>query len=356
MKLLLVDDDQGFRALLRATLEIVDVEVEEAGDAHQAREAIVRRLPDVAVLDVRMPGRDGIELCHELKSNPRTRGIGVILLTGDGADGASGRAAEAGADAFLTKPFSPLQLLAVVENVAGVPHGIPFRAARPGAGEEQLLLYARDLRGLLEIERGQRRLLESAYHETVEALASALESKDTGTRAHSARVQRYASELASAVDSTLLADPAVEAGFLLHDVGKIGIPDKILRKPGALTTQERRLMETHTVLGEQMLAGVAFLRQEGVTVVRSHHERWDGSGYPDGRSGEEIPLQARVFAVADALDAMTSDRPYRRALPWRHAAAEIEAQSGRQFDPAIVDAFRERESALRMIHARLIAA
>jgi ribonuclease P protein subunit RPR2 len=330
--------------------------VEEAGDTRQAGEAIVRRPPDVAVLDVRMPGRDGIELCRELKSNPRTSGIGVILLTGDGADGASGRAAAAGADAFLTKPFSPLQLLAVVENVAGVPHGIPFRAGRPGAGEEQLLLYARDLRGLLEIERGQRRLLESAYHETVEALASALESKDTGTRAHSARVQHYASELASAVDPTLLADPAVEAGFLLHDVGKIGIPDKILRKPGALTTQERRLMETHTVLGEQMLAGVAFLRQEGVTVVRSHHERWDGSGYPDRRGGEEIPLQARVFAVADALDAMTSDRPYRRALPWQHAAAEIEEQLGRQFDPAIVDAFRERESALRMIHARLIAA
>src|SRR5437764_11958537 len=174
MKLLLVDDDHGFRALLRATLEIVGVEVEEAGDAQQAEAAIARRPPDVAVLDVHMPGRDGIELCHELKGDPRTSGVGVILLTGDAADGASGRAAEAGADAFLTKPFSPLQLLAVVENVAGVPNAIPFRAARRGAGEEQLLLYARDLRGLLEIERGQRRLLESAYQETVEALASAL--------------------------------------------------------------------------------------------------------------------------------------------------------------------------------------
>jgi cyclic di-GMP phosphodiesterase len=181
-------------------------------------------------------------------------------------------------------------------------------------------------------------------------------SRRTPGRAHSQRVQRYATELASAVDPALLDDPAIEYGFLLHDVGKIGIPDQILTKPGALTTHERRLMETHTVLGEQVLSGVAFLQNEGVRVVRSHHERWDGSGYPDGRVREEIPLPARIFAVADALDAMTSDRPYRRALPWEHAAEEIAAQSGRQFDPAVVDAFREREPALRMIQARLLAA
>jgi response regulator RpfG family c-di-GMP phosphodiesterase len=355
LRLLLVDDDQGFRALLRETLEAVDIDVAEAEDARGASAAIDRDRPDVVVLDVRMPGRDGIELCRELKAAPRTRGIGVILLTGGGEDGYSAQAAEAGADAFLLKPFSPLQLLAVVENVAGVPNGIPFRAAAQG-GEEQLLLYARDLRRLLEIERGQRQLLQSAYHETVEALANALESKDTGTRAHSQRVQRYALELASAVDPELLADPAIEYGFLLHDVGKIGIPDRILRKPGPLTTPERRLMETHTVLGEAVLSSVAFLQGAGVRVVRSHHERWDGTGYPDGRGGDEIPLAARIFAVADALDAMTSDRPYRRALPWERASAEIAAQSGRQFDPDIVAAFREREPSLRTIHARLAAA
>ena len=356
MRLLLVDDDRTFRALLRTTLELVDVAVEEAADANEALAAIATGSPDVVVLDVRMPGRDGFELCRQLKCDPTTCSIGVILLTGDGGDGGSALAAEAGADAFLLKPFSPLQLLAVVESVGGVPNGIPFRAARPGAGEEQLLLYARDLRRLLEIERGQRVLLQNAYHETVEALASALESKDTGTRAHSQRVQHYATELASAVDAALLHDPAIEYGFLLHDVGKIGIPDQILGKPGALTAQERRLMETHTVLGEQVLSGVAFLQDEGVRVVRSHHERWDGTGYPDGRSGDEIPLPARIFAVADALDAMTSDRPYRRALPWQQASAEIVAQSGRQFDPAVVDAFREREPALRMIHRRLLVA
>jgi ribonuclease P protein subunit RPR2 len=141
-------------------------------------------------------------------------------------------------------------------------------------------------------------------------------------------------------------------GFLLHDVGKIGIPDNVLQKPGPLTTDERRLMQTHTVLGEQMLGGVAFLKGQGLLVVRSHHERWDGDGYPDGLGGEEIPLAARIFAVADTLDAMTSDRPYRRGGSWEEAGAEIVAQSGRQFDPAMVDAFREHEPALREICRR----
>src|SRR5207248_8684755 len=141
----------------------------------------------------------------------------------------------------------------------------------------------------------------------------------------------------------LIDDQSTEYGFLLHDVGKIGIPDDILLKPAPLSVAERRRMETHTVLGEQMLGGVAFLQGEGLRVVRSHHERWDGTGYPDGRAGSEIPLGARIFAVADALDAMTSDRPYRRALSWKTAGSEILAQSSHQFDPAVVQAFTASE-------------
>src|SRR5207253_2904182 len=133
---------------------------------------------------------------------------------------------------------------------------------------------------------------------------------DTGTRAHSQRVERYAVALAESVDRRLNSEQRTKFGFLLHDVGKIGIPDSILLKPGPLTRAERRRMQTHTVLGEQMLGGVAVLRGDGLEIVRSHHERWDGGGYPDGLSADEIPLGARVFAVADALDAMTSNRPY----------------------------------------------
>jgi ribonuclease P protein subunit RPR2 len=210
---------------------------------------------------------------------------------------------------------------------------------------------------MLELERGQRELLQSAYMETVTALASALESKDTGTRAHSQRVQSYAIALAKTVgEEAIVRDPSTPYGFLLHDVGKIGIPDGILQKPAPLSAAEQRRMQTHTVLGEAMLSGVAFLKGEGLKVVRSHHERWDGRGYPDGLRRDEIPLGARIFAVADALDAMTSHRPYRRALSWKAARTEIQEQRKHQFDPDVVDAFVEAESELKAIRRELAAA
>lgn len=351
MRLLLVDDDAGLRALLRTTFEVVDIEVDEAESAAEAERTIASRRPDVIVLDVLMPGETGLEFCRRLKNDPATRTIPVVLLTG--SEGGTLAASDAaGADAFVKKPFSPLELLAVVERLAGGLYGVPFRAGKKKDPEEQLLLYARDLRHLLEIERGQRVLLQDAYRETVAALASALESKDTGTRAHSQRVQQYATALTRKIAPDLTADPGAEYGFLLHDVGKIGIPDQVLRKPGPLTDEERRLMQTHTVLGEQMLGGVAFLQGQGLRVVRSHHERWDGRGYPDGLTRDEVPLGARIFAVADTLDAMTTDRPYRPAGPWENARDEIVSLAGSQFDPDVVAAFRDSEAELREICGR----
>jgi putative two-component system response regulator len=352
MRILLVDDDAGLRALLRTTFEAVDVELEEAEDAPAATEAICRRRPDVVVLDVRMPRGSGLDLCRDLKTDPATEEISVVLLTGSNG-GTVEAAEEAGADAFLRKPFSPLELLSIVERLAGGLHPVPFRASRADTVSEQLELYARDLRHLLEIERGQRRLLAEGYRETVTALATALESKDSGTGTHSQRVQLYALELARTLGSGLAQDSSAEYGFLLHDVGKIGIPDSILQKPGPLTAKERAQMETHTILGEQMLGGVAFLRGAGLQIVRSHHERWDGNGYPDRLRGEEIPVGARIFAVADTLDAMTSSRPYRRALPWASAGDEITRERGGQFDPEVVRAFRAAEPRLKAVYAEL---
>jgi ribonuclease P protein subunit RPR2 len=189
----------------------------------------------------------------------------------------------------------------------------------------------------------------------VGALTSALEAKDTGTNAHSQRVQQYALELAWAIEPALLEQPSIEYGFLLHDVGKIGIPDRILGKADALTPSERRILETHALLGEQMLSGVALLKGDGLKVVRNHHERWDGTGYPDRLGGFDIPLPARIFSVADALDAMTSDRPYREAMPWEAAFEELEAETGKQFDPNVVEAAQEREPRLRAIYDRFAA-
>jgi putative nucleotidyltransferase with HDIG domain len=354
MRLLLVDDDPGFRALLRTTFEDVHVEVDEAGSAAQAEARIGERRPDVIVLDVGMPGMDGLAFCRQLKRGGDTHQIRVVLLTG--RDDVEDVAGEAGADALLLKPFRPLELLGVVERLAGTHGRPPMRTPTGNGDDEQLVLYARDLRHLVEIERAQRALLESAYKETVSALASALGTKDTGTRQHSQRVQRYALELAEAIDPARSKDPALEYGFLLHDIGKIGVPDHILLKPGPLTEAEWRVMRAHTVLGAQMIGGVAFLQGAGVDVVRSHHERWDGGGYPDGLRGDEIPLGARIFAVADALDAITNHRPYREARSWRDSRREIVGQSGKQFDPQVVEAFCEREHALHEIRREFLTA
>jgi response regulator RpfG family c-di-GMP phosphodiesterase len=356
LRILLVDDDPALRTLLRTTFEVADVTVVEAEDAVAARRKIRRSRPDVIVLDINMPGTTGLELCAELKSAPATRDLPIVLLTGSESGAEAAR--KAGANAFVRKPFSPLELLSVAERLAGGLSGVPFRATKKHSRvpEEELLLYARDLRHMLEVERGQRELLQSAYLQTVSALASALESKDTGTRAHSQRVQSYATALAEAVGQAVVRNESTAYGFLLHDVGKIGIPDGILLKPGPLSLAERRKMETHTVLGEAMLSGVVFLKGDGLKIVRSHHERWDGRGYPDGLVRDEIPLGARIFAVADALDAMTSHRPYRRAMSWSAAHAEIVEQRKRQFDPDVVDAFVTIDPKLREIRRELAAA
>jgi ribonuclease P protein subunit RPR2 len=341
--------------LLRTTFEIIDVQVDEAGSAAEAMERLAERTPDVIVLDVALPDVDGLSLCRRLRAQPSTAEVPIVLLTGSSdASDEEGRAA--GADAFVHKPFSPLELLEIIEQLAGgLPQG-PFRRATDERPEEQLLLYAQDLRRLLELERSQRLLIQSAYEETVSALATALESKDFGTGVHSKRVTKYAAQLAGAVDPKLLGDQSVEFGFLLHDIGKIGIPDQLLSKPGPLSDAERRVMETHTILGEQMLGGVSLLQVEGLKIIRSHHERWDGGGYPDRLQGEEIPACARIFAVADALEAMTMGRPYRKARTWNAAVQEIAEEAGKQFDPTVVDAFQACEPQLRRTFFELAAA
>jgi len=338
LRILLVDDDPALRTLLRTTFEVADVDVAEAESAAAARREIERAKPSVIVLDVNMPVTSGLDLCRHLKNDPATAEIPIVMLTGSDG-GTAADAKKAGADAFVRKPFSPLELLSVAERLAGGLYGVPFRATRKASTgpQEELLLYARDLRHMLELERGQRELLQSAYLETVSALASALESKDTGTRAHSQRVQNYATALADQVgDTTVAGDPSTPYGFLLHDVGKIGIPDGILLKPGPLSPPERRRMQTHTVLGEAMLAGVAFLQGAGLRIVRSHHERWDGRGYPDGRAGTDVPRGSYVIAVCDAYHAMTEDRVYRKAMSPELALRELHRCSGSQFMPAAV--------------------
>jgi len=204
--------------------------------------------------------------------------------------------------------------------------------------ERQLERYAADLRETFKRERERSVQLRDSYITTVRALANAVEARDAYTGKHAERVASYGLEIARALGSRLADDPEIEFGFLLHDIGKVAVPDAILYKPEPLNEAERSLMERHTVIGVQILRGIDFLG-EAKAVVRSHHERWDGKGYPDGLAGESIPLAARVFAVADTLDALTTDRPYRPASALPAAREKIAGLAGTQFDPEVVEAF-----------------
>jgi ribonuclease P protein subunit RPR2 len=351
-RILLVDDDAALRLLLRTTLGLDEFAVEEAGSAEDAAQIGRFWLPSVVILDVGLPGMDGFRFCRELKQNARYGNPYVVLLTGQETTRAD--VETAGPDAVLRKPFSPIELVGLLDrlNEPG-----PISVADPRDTEtEQLLVYARDLSRLLATERNQRRLLQQSYRQTAIALADALEAKDPATGLHAIRVQRYATELVSGIDPGLLDDPSVEYGFLLHDMGKLAVPDAILKKQGPLSSTERDVMQQHTILGEAILANVSLLNGEGLKIVRSHHERWDGLGYPDGLSGTEIPMAARIFALVDAVDAMTTDRPYRPALTWETAIEEVLRQAGKQFDPRVVAAFAQREGRLRRILQELAEA
>src|SRR5215212_7283904 len=198
------------------------------------------------------------------------------------------------------------------------------------ARQSQLERYAADLREIFKQERNRAQELRRSYKATVLALANAVEARDAYTGKHAQRVAAYGLRIAHAAGVDV--DPEVEFGFLLHDIGKVAVPDAILFKPGPLTAEERALMITHPQIGSEILRHIDFL-DEAKVVVLHHHERWDGQGYPDGLSGEAIPLQARVFAVADTLDALTTDRPYRPACGWAEARQAIRAEAGAQFDP-----------------------
>jgi HD-GYP domain-containing protein (c-di-GMP phosphodiesterase class II) len=205
------------------------------------------------------------------------------------------------------------------------------------ARQRQLERYATDLREVFKQERNRSLELRKAYRATVRALSNAVEARDAYTGKHAERVTAYGIALAQAAGLDTDRSPEIEFGFLLHDVGKVAVPDAILFKPAALDEDEFELIAQHPVIGSDILSDVDFLG-DGKLVVRHHHERWDGSGYPDGLAGDDIPLAARVFAVADALDALTTDRPYRRGTRFSRAREEIRAHAGSQFDPEVVAA------------------
>jgi ribonuclease P protein subunit RPR2 len=238
---------------------------------------------------------------------------------------------------------------ALEDEIAGLRREVAEQGTAAEAQQRQLERYAADLRETFKAERERAQALRRSYMATVRALSNAVEARDAYTGKHAERVAAYGIEIARAAGLAIADQPEIEFGFLLHDVGKVAVPDAILYKPEPLSDEERLLMQRHTVIGWEILRDIDFLG-EAKQVVRSHHERWDGDGYPDRLAGEEIPMAARVFSVADTLDALTTTRPYRQASPLAEARAIISAVAGEQFDPAVIEVFaRVPDSTLETI-------
>ncbi len=302
---LVVDDEPVNRKLAQELLTSEGYQVAVAGDGEEAVSKVRTLRPDLVLLDVMMPRLDGIQACRLLKQDDETRLIPVVLLTALASMEDRVAGIEAGADDFLTKPFNMVELLARVRSLIRLKHR-----------NDQL-------------ERTENILF---------ALAAAVEAKDPYTEGHLYRLEEYASQISRALTLPASTQQVNRYGALLHDIGKISIPEAILNKPGKLTAEEFAIIKQHPEIGERICRPLRS-GADIAPIVRGHHERWDGGGYPDGLAGETIPLGARIVAVADAFDAMTTDRPYRKALALKTAWEILREGAGTQWDAAVVEAF-----------------
>ncbi len=301
--MLVVDDGEINRALVEAFLSDLDCRLRSAEDGPSALVAIDKETPDLVLLDVQMPGMDGYEVCRRIKAGPRGRLLPVVMLTA--LDNANDRvlALEAGADDFMSKPVDRIELVARVRS-------------------------ALRLKAVYDT-------LDSA-EQVIFSLAAAVEAKDKYTEKHTHRVAESARHVGMKLGLPERALDALYRGGIIHDIGKIGVPDAILLKPGPLAGDEIRIMRAHTTIGESI---VRPLRSGAnlLPIIRNHHERFDGNGYPDGLAGRAIPRLARIVAVCDSYDALVTDRPYRKARSVDEAIATLADGAGKQWDPEVVE-------------------
>jgi len=341
--LLVVDDEKSVREVLAEGLGIFGYEAVTAAGATEALALVRSRAFDLVLTDIDMPGETGLDLLRSIKEHASD--VDVIMVTGIVDADTAVAAIREGASDYVTKPFNLEEVQIVVERTLE---------------KRRLVRENRAYQEHLEVLVAQRtRQLRDTYENTLQALVTALDFRDNETQGHSYRVVEYAMRVAEvlSLDETQLT--WVRWGAILHDVGKIGIPDSILLKPGKLTDEEWAVMKQHPEMGYRMLQHIEFL-EPALDVVLCHQERWDGTGYPRALAGEAIPVGARIFAVVDTFDAMTSDRPYRAALSIEAAREEIRKFSGTQFDPAIAAAFlsieAERWRAIReRVHREVMA-
>ena len=329
VSVLVVDDERGVREMLVEFLEDLGYACISAGNGEAALEALDQKLTDIVLSDIEMPGIDGVEFLERIKA--RHPDLDVIMVTGIVDAQVAVNAIRKGAADYVTKPFNLEEVEIVVQRVLEKRRLIEENRAYQQGLETQVEERTRKIRELLTT-------LEDSYESTLGALVTALDLRDNETQGHSLRVVEYAVLVGEAMGLEPEELTWVRRGAILHDVGKIGIPDAILRKPGKLTDEEWLTMRQHPEMGYRMLKHIKFL-EPALDIVLSHQERFDGKGYPNGKRGEEIPLGARIFAVVDTFDAMTSDRPYRKALSIEAACDEIRRCTGTQFDPRVAEAF-----------------
>ena len=303
---LVVDDMPANRELLEGYLEELGYDVRQARDGIEALEAVAAEEPDLMLLDVDMPRLDGIAVCQRLKMHPTRRLIPVVILTASNDREVRLRGIAAGADDYLSKPFDAKELLI----------------------RTTVLLRDRELNKRLD-----------ATESVLFALARAVEARDRYTIYHAERVGRYAQAIGAAHGLDAEDGELLYQGGVLHDLGKIAIPDAILLKPGPLTDEEFAIMRTHSTEGERICLSLRSVTHY-LPIIRHHHERFDGGGYPDHLAGSAIPLGARVAAIADAWDAMVSDRPYRAGLGCDEARSRLRSGAGKQWDAELVDVFQ----------------
>lgn len=342
-RVLVVDDLPENARLLKGFLQPMGFSVDAARCGEEALAIIEATPPDVILLDLMMPGMDGFEVCRRIKRSERNRHIPVIIITGLNDREANIRAIEAGADDFLIKPFDKVLLGARVKT--------SFQAKKL---HDSLLEYQHELEDRV---RERTREVERTREITVLSLARLAESRDNETGEHLERMRRYARLLAEEMASwdryPELRDPVFLENIYqtspLHDIGKVGIPDGILLKPGPLSEQEYAAMKAHTIIGGDTLRdtdldkGAHSFLAMGRDIAYYHHEHWDGKGYPYGLAGEQIPLAARIVALADVYDALSSQRHYKKAFSHGESREIILAARGAHFDPSVVDAFLKCE-------------